>query len=79
MRLPQVLPLALALACATLAALYAGARVGDLAADALGVAAVWARLVLKVLLMAAALPAAFYLVERVFLERSARRMGRKRR
>ncbi len=71
--------LALALACAAFAALYGGARIGDLAADALGIAAVRARLVLKVLLMAAALPAAFYLVERFFLERSTRRMDRERR
>ncbi len=71
--------LALALACAAVAALYGGARAGDLVADALGIATVWVRLVLKVLLMAAALPAAFYLVERFFLERSTRRMDRERR
>lgn len=68
--------LALALAGAAFAALYGGARAGDLVADALGVAAVPARLLLKVLLMAAALPAGFYLVERFFLERATRRKGR---
>ncbi len=71
--------LALALACAAFAAVYAGARVGDLAADVLGITSVPARLVLKVLLMAAALPAGFYLVERFFLARSTRRMDRERR
>ncbi len=65
--------LVLALAGAAFAALYGGSRAGDLIADALGVAAVPARLALKVLLMAAALPAGFYLVERFFLERAARR------
>ncbi len=70
--------LALALGCAALAAVYAGARAGDLVADALGVRAVPARLALKVLLIAAALPAGFYVVERFFLERAARRKGRGR-
>jgi hypothetical protein len=65
--------LAFALAGGALAALYGGARVADLIADALGIASIPVRLVLKVLLMAATLPVAFYLVERFFLERSARR------
>lgn len=65
--------LAVALAGAALAALYGGARLADLISDAAGVASVPVRLVLKVLLMAATLPAGFYLVERLFLERSARR------
>jgi len=65
--------LALALAAGAFAALYGGARLGDLIADALGVASIPVRLLLKVLLMAAALPAGFYLVERLFLERGTRR------
>ncbi len=65
--------LALALAGGVLAALYGGARLGDLLADALGVASTGLRLGLRVLLIAAALPAAFYLVERFFLERATRR------
>lgn len=65
--------LALALAAGVLAALYGGARLADLISDALGVASIPVRLVLKVLLMAATLPAAFYLVERFFLETSLRR------
>ena len=64
--------LALALAAGAVAALYGGARIGDLIADALGVASVGVRLLLKVALMAAALPAGFYLVERFFLERASR-------
>lgn len=65
--------LALALAGGALAALYGGARLADLIADAFGVASIPARLVLKVVLMAATLPAGFYLVERFFLERARRR------
>ncbi len=64
--------LALALAGGALAALCGGARLGDLVADALGVASTRIRLGLKVLLIAAALPAAFYLVEKFFLERATR-------
>ncbi len=70
--------LALALAGGCLAALYAGARLADLAADTLGIASIPVRLLLKVLLMAAALPAGFYLVERFFLERASRGQGRGR-
>ncbi len=64
--------LALALAAGAFAAMYGGARLGDLVADALGVASIPVRLLFKVLLMAAALPAGFYLVERFFLERATR-------
>lgn len=65
--------LALSLGGGALAALYGGARLGDLIADALGIASIPVRLLLKVLLMAAALPAGFYLVERFFLDRATRR------
>ncbi len=71
--------LVLALAGGALAALYGGARLGDAIADALRVASTPVRLGIKVFLMAVALPAAFYLVERFFLERSTRRMDRERR
>ena len=67
----------LALAGGALAALYGGARHG--VADAFRVASTPVRLGIKVLLMAAALPAAFYLVERTFLARSERRRERERR
>jgi len=70
--------LALALAAVAFAALYGGARLGDLIADAFGIAAIPVRLVIKVMLMAAALPAGFYLVERFFLERATRRKERGR-
>lgn len=70
--------LALALGAGAFAALYGGARLGDLIADALGVASIPVRLLLKVLLMAAALPAGFYLVERFFLERATRRKAQGR-
>ena len=70
--------LALALAGAAFAALYGGARLGDLIADALGVASVPVRLLLRVLFMAAALPAGFYVVERFFFERATRRQDRRR-
>lgn len=65
--------LALALAGVAFAALYGGARLGGLIADALGVVSTPVRLLLEVLLMAASLPAGFYLVERFFLERASRR------
>ncbi len=70
--------LVLALAGGALAAVYGGARLGDAVADAVGVASVPVRLGLKVLLMAAALPAAFYLVERTFLDWAGRRRKRER-
>ncbi len=70
--------LALALVAGAFAALYGGARLGDLIADALGVASIPVRLLLKVLLIAAGLPAGFYLVERVFLERATRRKAQGR-
>lgn len=68
--------LALALAAVAFAALYGGARLGDLIADAFGIVSVPVRLFVKVLFVAAALPAGFYLVERFFLERATRRKER---
>ncbi len=65
--------LALALAGGAVAALYGGARLGDALADALRISSTPVRLGIKVFLVAAALPAAFYLVERFFLSRATRR------
>ena len=53
--------------------MYAGARIAEFLLDLLGVASTPVRLGAKVLAVAAALPAGFYLVERFFLERSARK------
>ncbi len=71
--------LVFALAAGALAALYGGARLGDAVADAFRVASMPVRLGIKVVLMAVALPAAFYLVERTFLRRAERRRERERR
>jgi hypothetical protein len=67
------LALAVALFAGTLASMYAGARIADFLLDLLGVASTPVRLGAKVLAVAAALPAGYYLVERFFLERSARK------
>jgi hypothetical protein len=64
--------LGVALLAGTLASMYAGARLADFLLDLLGVGSTPARLGAKVLAIAAALPAGYYLVERFFLERSAR-------
>jgi hypothetical protein len=65
--------LAVALFAGTLASMYAGARIADLLLDLFGVEWTPVRLGAKVLAVAAALPAGYYLVERFFLERSARK------
>lgn len=49
--------------------LYAGARFSDLFSDVTGIDSRHLRLGLKVLFMTVALPAGFYLVERLFLGR----------
>jgi hypothetical protein len=67
------LALAVALFAGTLASMYAGARIADFLLDLLGVEWTPVRLGLKVLAVAAALPAGYYVVERFFLERSARK------
>jgi len=67
------LALAVALFAGTLASMYAGARIADFLLDLLGVGWAPVRLGLKVLAVAAALPAGYYVVERFFLERSARK------
>lgn len=61
--------LGIALFAGTLMSLCGGALLADFALDLLGVASPPVRLVVKVLAMAAALPAGFYLVERAFLAR----------
>lgn len=54
----------------TLASMFGGALLADFAMDLLGVASPPVRLGVKVIAMAVALPAGFYLVERAFLTRS---------
>lgn len=66
------LALGVALLAGTLASMYAGARLADFLLDLLGVASTPVRLGAKVVAVAAALPAGFYLVERLFLERASR-------
>jgi hypothetical protein len=63
--------LGIALFAGTLASMCGGALLADFALDLLGVASPPARLGVKVIAMAAALPAGFYLVERAFLARSS--------
>jgi hypothetical protein len=59
--------LGFALFFGTLGSVYAGALISDFALDLLGVASPQVRLGVKVIAMATALPAGFYLVERAFL------------
>jgi hypothetical protein len=63
--------LGIALFAGTLMSICGGALLADFALDLLGVASPPVRLVVKVIAMAAALPAGFYLVERAFLVRSS--------
>jgi len=63
--------LGIALFAGILASMYGGALFADFALDLLGVASPAVRLGTKVIAMAAALPAGFYLVERAFLARSS--------
>ena len=63
--------LGVALFAGTLASMCGGALLADFALDLLGIASPPIRLGVKVIAMAAALPAAFYLVERAFLARSS--------
>ena len=63
--------LGIALFAGTLMAMCGGALLAEFALDLLGVASPPVRLVVKVVAMAAALPAGFYLVERAFLARSS--------
>jgi hypothetical protein len=62
--------LGFALVAGTLMSMFGGALLADFALDLLGVASPPVRLGVKVIAMAAALPAGFYLVERAFLARS---------
>ena len=62
--------LGIALFAGTLLSMCGGALLADFALDLLGVVSPPARLGVKVIAMAAALPAGFYLVERAFLARS---------
>jgi len=63
--------LGVALFAGTLASMYGGALLADFVLDLLGVDSPPVRLGVKVIAVAAALPAGFYLIERAFLERSA--------
>ena len=63
--------LGIALFVGALASICGGALLSDFALDLLGVASPPVRLGAKVIAMAAALPAGFYLVERAFLARSS--------
>ena len=65
--------LGIALVFGTLGSVYAGALLADFALDLLGIASPPVRLGVKVIAMAVALPAGFYLVERAFLARSTSR------
>jgi hypothetical protein len=61
--------LGIALFVGTLMSMCGGALLADFALDLLGVASPPVRLGVKVIAMAAALPAGFYLVERAFFAR----------
>ena len=69
--------LGIALFVGTLMSICGGALLAELALDLLGVASPPVRLGAKVIAMAAALPAGFYLVERAFLARSPPATSRK--
>ncbi|HLN90967.1 MAG TPA: hypothetical protein VK429_03820 [Patescibacteria group bacterium] len=69
--------LGIALFAGTLLSMFGGALVAEFALDLLGVASPPVRLGAKVIAMAAALPAGFYLVERAFLARSSPATSRK--
>ena len=66
--------LAVALVAGTLASMYAGARLAGFLLDFFRVESMPVRLVAKVLAVALALPAGYYLVERLFLRWSARKL-----
>ena len=63
--------LGIALFAGTLLSMCGGALLADFALDLMGVASPPVRLGVKVIAMAVALPAGFYLVERAFLARSS--------
>ena len=63
--------LGIALFAGILASICGGALLADFALDLLGVSSSPVRLGAKVIAMAAALPAGFFLVERAFLARSS--------
>ncbi len=62
-----------ALLAGILGAMCAGARAADFLLGLLGVTERWVRLAVRMIVIAGALPAGFYFVERVFLEWSSRR------
>jgi hypothetical protein len=64
--------LALALLGGIFATLYVGAHAADAVTTLLGISSPTVALIIKVLAMAVALPAGFYIVERLFLKRTSR-------
>jgi hypothetical protein len=64
--------LAAALVGGVIGAFYVGAGISDVLCDLLGVTSTAVRLGAKVAIIAVAIPAGFYLVERFFLSRSSR-------
>lgn len=64
--------LAVGLAAAVVAAFLAGGFVGGIVADTAGVTSGTGRLLIRLAGVVVAVPAAFYLVERLFLTRSSR-------
>jgi hypothetical protein len=68
------LALAVALAAGTLASMYGGARLAGFLLDLFRVESTPFRLGAKVLAVVLAMPAGYYLVERFFLQRSARKL-----
>lgn len=67
--------LAVALAGGGIAAFIAGACISEFLCDIAGVTSTNVRLGVKVASIAVAIPAGFYMVERVFLSRSSRGAG----
>jgi hypothetical protein len=64
--------LAIALLGAVFASLYVGARAADAVTAFFGISSPTVALIIKVIAMAVALPAGFYIVERLFLKRTSR-------
>jgi hypothetical protein len=64
-----------ALVCGIAAAVFVGASVPEMVAGAAGIASRTLRLILKVAGVVVALPVAFYIVEKFFLDRSTRGGG----
>lgn len=77
-RIGSRLLLAASLACGIIGAFFAGAAIADWLCDILGLSRESVCLGVKVACIAAALPAGFYLVERLFLSRTSRDSDRQK-